>query len=75
MLGRKLRFALSGIWADRRSRGGGRGVEDTSGHRRVPKEQGPGQARAQPAGPDTSTLCRACSVMPRDWGALPQLFG
>lgn len=38
MFGGKLRFALSGIWANRRSRGGGRGVEDASGHRRVPKE-------------------------------------
>lgn len=40
MLGGKLRFALSGIWANRRNRGGGRGVEDASGHRRVPKELG-----------------------------------
>lgn len=38
MFGGKLRFALSGIWANRRSRGGSRGVRDTSGHRRVPKE-------------------------------------
>lgn len=63
MLGGKLRFALSGIWADRRSRGGGRGVEDTSGHRRVPKEQGPGQARAQPAGPDTSLGCSQSGLL------------
>lgn len=40
MLGGKLRFALSGIWANHRNRGGGRGVEDASSHRRVPKELG-----------------------------------
>lgn len=58
MFGGKLRFALSGIWADRRNRGGGRGAEDAPGHRRVPKEpgagsEGSGQAWAQPASPDS----------------------
>lgn len=39
MFGGKLRCALSGIWADRRSRGGGRG-EDAAARKRVPEERG-----------------------------------
>lgn len=60
MFGGKLRFALSGIWANRRSRGGGRGVEDASGHRRVPKEPAlamMGQGRPELSLPVQTPVC------------------
>lgn len=67
MFGEKLRFTLSGIWANHRSRGGGRGVGDASGRRRVPKDpkltgRGQGRPGLSLLSPDTNleALSQVC---------------
>nr|KAF6272852.1 hypothetical protein mMyoMyo1_010859 [Myotis myotis] len=71
MFGGKLRFTLSGIWANHRSRGGGRGVGDASGRRRVPKDlrlagRGQGRPGLSLLSPNTNleALSQACSRAP-----------
>lgn len=57
MFGGKLRFTLYGIWADRRSRSGSRGVGDALARWMVPREL---RLAVRGQGRPVLSLCSAC---------------